>query len=108
MKLPYGYDEVESKPRVRETSGLAVKHVPRETSSFDIFPRGTLFANIYRLSVRRTVVIDILTKVSACGIINISRETKTSYTIRRTVIDRNPKMWYNKRIGSNQAAINPQ
>ena len=26
IELPYGYDEVESKPRVRETSGLAVKH----------------------------------------------------------------------------------
>ena len=32
-----GYDRVESKPRARETSGLAVKHVPRETLSFIYF-----------------------------------------------------------------------
>ena len=37
MKLPYGCDEVESKPRVRETSGLAVKHVSCETLSLPYF-----------------------------------------------------------------------
>ena len=78
-QLARGCGRVEGKPRARETSGLAVKHVSRETPSFDLFPRGTLFAYIYRLSTRRTVVTDILTKVSGCGIINISRETKTSH-----------------------------
>ena len=71
-QLARGCDRVESKPRARETSGLVVKHISRETLSFALFPRGTLFAGIYRSSIRRTVVANILTKVSACGIINIS------------------------------------
>ena len=91
------YISANSVPRGNSlTMTYLVKHVSRDMSSLSYFhvERYSLIYTAYQSDER--YISDILTKVSGCGIINISRETKTSYTIRRTVIDRNPKMWYNK------------